>query len=182
MQLSSLSEHSRKSQAQKQEERLRFFLILLNQDLRQEKQLLWKQRIPELIAGLYLRHIRQYPDWKDTAPEYMPESITAVVRLSEGSEKIILNLNEYEFAFKEWSYKTPDNQNHTHGLLEIFVGDKRKVFGLLLAKAKAKDGGLRWEADNIEAFEPGYWLDDFKKLSREILEIIHKKTLEAHEG
>lgn len=156
--------------------------LLASRKFQAQKRLLWKNHIPELIAGLYLRHIRQYPDWKDTAPEFMPESITAVVQLAEGSEKIILNLNEYEFAFKEWSYKTPDGQSHTHGLLEIFIGDKKKVFGLLLAKAKTPDGGLRWEADNIEAFEPGDWLDDFKKLSREILEIIHKKTLESHEG
>lgn len=146
-----------------------------------EKSLLWKQHIPELIAGLYLKHIRQYPDWKDMAPEYMPESITAVVNSGEGKIKIILNLHEYEFSFKEWSYKSPDGASHTHGLLEIFIGGGKKVFGLLLAKGRVGDT-LRWEASEIEAYEPGPWLDDFTKLADEILAIIRQKDKESHEG
>lgn len=146
-----------------------------------EKNLLWRQHIPELIAGLYLKHIQKYPDWKNEAPEYMPELITAAVRVEEGHEKIILNLNEYEFLFKEWSYKTPDGQSHTHGLLEIFVSGKRKVFGLLLAKGRIGDT-LRWEASEVEAFEPGPWLNDFKKLAAEILNIIRRKSMETREG
>ena len=146
-----------------------------------QKRFLWDNHIPELIAGLYLKHIRQYPDWKDTAPEFMPPSITAVVNVEEGHERIILNLNEYEFFFKEWSYKTPDGKPHTHGLLEIFISGGRKVFGLLLAKGKA-GSTLRWEASEIEAYEQGPWLNDFKKLASEILDIIRQKNKDAHEG
>lgn len=147
-----------------------------------QKRLLWKKQIPELIAGLYLKHISKYPDWKREAPEYMPDSVTAVVRLEEGHEKIILNLNEYEFMFKEWSYKTPDGKDHTHGLLEIFTGNHTKVFGLLLAKGPNEKGGLRWEASEIESYTPGTWLEDFQLLAREILIIIHKKAEESREG
>jgi len=157
--------------------------LLANRRLEAQKRALWKNHIPELIAGLYLKHIRQYPDWKETAPEFMPPSITAVTGGGEGNPrmKIILNLNEYEFSFKEWSYKTPDNKPHTHGLLEIFTGAGTKLFGLILAKA---DVGVRerWEAADIEAFAEGPWISDFKKLAGEILDIIKEKDLASHEG
>ena len=146
-----------------------------------EKDQLWEQHIPELIAGLYLKHIQQYPDWKNSAPEYMPEAVTAVVRSDDGKTKLILNLNEYEFAFKEWSYKSPDGKSHTHGLLEIFLSGNKKIFGLLLAKGRVGDT-LRWEASEVEAFEPGSWLDDFRLLADQILAIIKKKAKETREG
>ena len=111
---------------------LSFFRKKLTGDALQ-KRLLWKNHIPELIAGLYLNHIRKYPDWKEIAPEYMPECITAVTAEKNGAMKIILNLREYELRFKEWSYDSPDGQSHTHGLLEIFTLDNKKVFGVLLA-------------------------------------------------
>ena len=139
------------------------------------------KHIPELLAGLYLKHIQKYPDWKDLAPEFMPESITAAIRGDDGNIKIILNLNEYELAFKEWSYQSPDGKSHTHGLLEIFTGHRRKVFGLLLAKGRVGNA-LRWEASAVEAFEAGPWLDDFKKLASETMAIIRQKTKESYEG
>lgn len=137
--------------------------------------------IPELIAGLYLKHIRKYPDWKSIAPEYMPECVTAAINTGEGKMKIILNLHEYEFWFKEWSFNTPDGKTHARGLLEIFKADGTKIFGLLLAKGKAGDRN-RWEASETETFERGPWIDDFKKLASEILAIIREKAREAHEG
>ena len=142
---------------------------------------LWKNHIPELIAGLYLNHIRKYPNWQSIAPEYMPECITAVTADKNGAMKIILNLREYELRFKEWSYDSPDGHSHTHGLLEIFTLGDKKVFGVLLAKGRAGNT-LRWEASEIEAFTPGPWLDDFQHLASEILAIIRQKKLEAHEG
>ena len=155
--------------------------ILIQRRLRSQKKHIWKNHIPELVAGLYMKHIRRYPEWKNTAPEYMPAVVTAAVRTPDGHEKIILNFNEYEFVFKDWSYKTPDNVPHTHGLLEIFTGDKSKVFGLLLTKS-SETNSEKWEADAIEACVIGEWLNDFKKLAAEILEIIRERTKEARGG
>lgn len=154
--------------------------LMETKQLDRQKKILWRDHIPELISGLFLKHIRHYPEWKEHSPEIVPSAVTAAVRTREENLKVIMYFNEYEFRFKEWSYTTPDRLGHTHGLLEIFLGN-HKVFGLLVAKEKTELTD-HWVARDIEAFSAGQWLNDFKKLSSEIIVILKTRAREAREN
>ncbi len=137
---------------------------------RQEK-LLWKKEIPQIITGLYLQHIRHYPERREQAPDIVPPSITAAVITREGFVKIILNFNEYQFQFED---------RGDRGSLKLLAGTQTAL-SLALVK-KFDEYSERWVAHEVEDFSIGPWLKDFKALADETIAIIKRQAKEALEN
>ena len=147
-----------------------FWRLLTTPALPLQKKLLWRRQIPQLVTGLYINHIAQYPDWKTISPDFIPTSVTAAIK-SDNKIKIILYFNEYDFAF---------NEQAEQALLEIFTGGK-KVFGLILSQHMA-DYAPTWEPAEIQTFVPGPWISAFIRLRAEVVAIIKERAREARES
>ncbi len=78
--------------------------------------------------------------------------------------EITLNGKDYMFVFQESSFSTPDGEYHTHGLLELFSGDRK----LLAINASLEYSRFlsEWKPFGIEAFIDGDWIEDFRALKK----------------
>lgn len=161
----------------------------VQQEVEKKKNLAKEKKINELISELYFDNITYYPSWiKHEDRSYVPAIITSATELKEKGEKndrdkkiikITLNEKKYQFAFKENSFSTPDGEYHTHGLLELFDGDK-KVLGLDVSLEHG-DYDSTWSPYGIEAFIDGEWIEDFRSLKKQKIKDDKERALKKAE-
>ena len=145
----------------------------VQEEVSRRKKIAEDKKVKELISELYFSTIEHFPSWikTDHNREYVPSIISRATERKEKGEKndrdkkiteIVLDGKEYKFAFQENSFSTPDGEYNTHGLLELFVGDKRVV--AINASLEHSDYDSNWRPFGIEAFIDGDWIEDFQKL------------------
>ena len=143
--------------------------------MKKRKGIAENKKIKELISELYFSEIEHFPSWIKTEHnhEYVPSIITEATERKEKGAKgdrdkkiteINLNDKKYKFAFQENSFSTPDGEYNTHGLLELFAGDK-KVLAINVS-LEHSDYDSTWSPFGIEAFIDGDWIDDFHALKK----------------
>ena len=147
----------------------------VQEEVSRRKKIAEDKKIKELISELYFSNIEHFPSWikTDHNREYVPSIISKATERKEKGGKndcdkkiteIILDGKEYKFAFQENSFSTPDGEYNTHGLLELFVGDKKVL--AINASLEHSDYDSKWSPFGIEAFIDGDWIEDFQKLNK----------------
>lgn len=147
----------------------------VQEEVRKRKKIAEEKQVKELVSDLYFDAIKYYPNrLKDKQNrDYVSSIVTrATTRGEAGNEggrgkeitEITLNGKDYRFAFQESSFSTPDGEHHTHGLLELFSGDRR----LLAINASLEYSRFlsEWKPFGIEAFIDGDWIEDFRALKK----------------
>lgn len=147
----------------------------IQEEVKKRKQVAEDKKIKELVSELYFSTIEHFPSWikADHNREYVPSIISKTTERKEKGAKgdrdkkiteITLNGKEYKFAFQENSFSTPDGEYNTHGLLELFIGDKKVL--AINASLEHSDYDSKWSPFSIEAFIDGNWIDDFHALKK----------------
>ncbi len=130
-----------------------------------------EEGIPQLINRLYFSDIRYYPGWINIPDgrRYVPEAVTlSTSGIQDSKEKVEFTLNGHQYSFL---HNQPNlNIGDTSYLLELWKGGERVM---------AIRGHLRY-INSIEAYIKGDWVEDFKKLEKEIAELeIKEEKYEA---
>ena len=150
----------------------------IQEEVKKRKMVAENKKVKELISELYFSTIEHFPSWikTDHNREYVPSIISKATERKEKGAKgakgdndkkiteIILNGRDYKFAFQENSFSTPDGEYHTHGLLELFIGNE-KVLAMDMS-LEHSDYDSKWNPFGIEAFIDGDWIDDFSALKK----------------
>lgn len=147
----------------------------IQEEVKKRKGIAEDKKVKELISELYFSEIEHFPSWikTDHNREYVPVIISKATERKEKGAKgdrekkiteIILNNKEYKFAFQENSFSTPDGEYNTHGLLELFIADKKVL--AINASLEHSDYDSKWSPFGIEAFIDGDWIDDFRALKK----------------
>ncbi|EKD46972.1 MAG: hypothetical protein ACD_66C00276G0009 [uncultured bacterium] len=162
----------------------------VHQEVEKKKNLAKEKKVDELISELYFENITYYPSWiKHEDRSYVPAIITSASESKEKGKKderdkkiinITLNDKKYKFAFEENSFSTPDGEYNTHGLLELFDGDK-KVLGLDVSLEHG-DYDSTWSPFGIEAFIDGDWIEDFRSLKKQKIKDDKERALKEAEN
>ncbi|MDO8511856.1 MAG: hypothetical protein Q7S57_01170 [bacterium] len=144
---------------------------------------------PELISKLYFRDIKYYPSWiAHEGRECVPKIITNATKSRKKSNEnkkekevtsIVLNEKNYSFEFHQSTFVTPDGENNTNGLLELFR-EETKILALNCS-LEYTDMDSEWSEFGVEAFIDGDWLKDFELLKKEINKQRYEKELQKAE-
>ncbi len=140
---------------------------------------LWQQGLPQTIGNLYINHIRNYPEWHKTSPDYVPKSVTAAENTPTGV-CLIINFTEYQFAFTEEKVTDAHGGSHKEALLEISQGEK-KYFALRM-REEIENYIPYWRSVALERFNYGKWLKDIERVKREVIDIIKQKNKDSREN
>jgi len=159
------------------------------QEVEKKKNFAKEKKVDELISELYFENITYYPSWiKHEDRSYVPAIISSATESKEKGErkdrdkkiiKITLNNKKYKFAFEENSFSTPDGEWNTHGLLELFDGDK-KVLALNVSQEHTEYDST-WSPFGIEAFIDGEWIEDFRSLKKQKIKDDKERALKKAE-
>ena len=143
---------------------------LIKEEVAKRKKIAKDKGVDKLISDLYFSSIEYFPSWikNNKEDDGVWLIVTEASRSKEKDEKknrdkkiteIVLNGGKYKFVFEENSFTTPDNDYHIHGLLELFLYEK-KVLALNTA-FEHSDYDSTWSCFGIEAFIDGDWVNDF---------------------
>ena len=142
-------------------------------EVKKIKKIAEDKQVKELVSDLYFNSIKYYPHWlkNNQIGDHVSSIVSnAIERKENGTKKdhdneiigITLNGNDYKFIFRESSFSTPDGEWNTHGLLELFSGNKKIL--AINASLEHSDYDSNWRPFGIEAFIDGDWMDDFHAL------------------
>jgi len=140
----------------------------VEQEVKKRKKIAEEKGVRALITGLYFGKLEYYPSWIKQSGGYVPKAINEAKEEKNGERKITTIAffgKTYKFEFSQHSFSTPDDFV-THGLLELFFGEKR-ILGINVALEHGTYDS-EWRPFDIAAFIDGDWIDDFSRLKEEI--------------
>lgn len=123
------------------------------------------------FMGELFNDLKYYPTWFQKNRAYTP-LITDARELEKeirGSNEwrrwqITLKGNDYIFAFREYSFYTPDGEYGCNGDFEIYK-DGKKVLAIDISQHTDQYSDIpQWSAFDIDGFIEGEWIGDFKEL------------------
>ena len=140
----------------------------VEQEVKKRKKIAQEKGVNILIADLYFGKLKYYPSWIKQSGNYVPKLVNEAKEEKKGEKEvttIVFAGKQYRFEFSEHSFSTPDDYV-THGLLELFSGEK-KCLGINVSLEHGTYDS-EWRPFDIAAFIDGDWIDDFKHLKEAI--------------
>ena len=135
-----------------------------NEDHVASRHIVWQMKIPEIVLGLYLNHVRVLPSWKQSFPAYVHPVIRGVVELAPNKTKIITEASEYVFAFDERTTLVTEAAEFVRtGILEVHYNNLL-VLRLSISPPDSDELEKSWVPRGIEELKDGEWVAELTQL------------------